>query len=159
MFSSRHTNTQKGLTYSGSAFIWNEPQNVSHQGLYMPWKVTGMVQSTSARAISDRSLALRMRRYPGLCEPGATTMVSSTPGHTVGITSLEHTSIEGDVYMGLLFIWLFGHTILKVELLCTPFYHHTWLFWYERWTFFLSSLREESHLPGTKLRWVHKCWI
>lgn len=48
-------------------------------GLYIPWKVTGMLHSTSARAISDRSLALRMRRYPGLWEPGATTMVSSTP--------------------------------------------------------------------------------
>lgn len=50
------------------------------QGLYIPWKVTGMVHSTSALAISVRSLALRMRRYPGLWEPGATTMVSRTPG-------------------------------------------------------------------------------
>lgn len=42
-----------------------------------------MVHSTSALAISDRSLALRMRRYPGLWEPGATTIVSSTPaGHS-----------------------------------------------------------------------------
>lgn len=39
-----------------------------------------MVHSTSALAISVRSLALRMRRYPGLWEPGATTMVSRTPG-------------------------------------------------------------------------------
>lgn len=51
-----------------------------HQGLYIPWKVTGMLHSTSALAISVRSLALRIRRYPGLWEPGATTMVSSTPG-------------------------------------------------------------------------------
>lgn len=48
-------------------------------GLYMPWKVTGDMTSTSARAISDRSLALRIRQYVGLWAPGHTTMVSRTP--------------------------------------------------------------------------------
>ncbi len=51
----------------------------SFYGLYMPWKVTGDMMSTSALAISDRSLAFKIRQYVGLWAPGATTIVIKTP--------------------------------------------------------------------------------
>ena len=50
--------------------------------LYIPWKVTGIGQSTSALAISDMSLALRISMYPDFWAPGDTTTVNRTPvGH------------------------------------------------------------------------------
>lgn len=63
-----------------------------------------MLQSTSALAISDRSLALRMRRYAGLWEPGAATMVNSTPvGHDarLSLDNFYHgrRRNESNVYM------------------------------------------------------------
>lgn len=46
----------------------------------MPWRVTGMMTSTSARAISVRSAALSMRRNAGFWEtPGFTTILRRTP--------------------------------------------------------------------------------
>lgn len=46
----------------------------------MPWRVTGIMTSTSARAISVRSVALSMRRNAGLwVTPGFTTILRRTP--------------------------------------------------------------------------------
>lgn len=51
-----------------------------HDLLNSPWKVTGILVSTSALATSLKSLAFRIRRYAGFCPaPGLTTTLRTTP--------------------------------------------------------------------------------
>lgn len=88
-----------------------------HQGLYIPWKVTGMSHSTSALAISDRSLALRISMYAGLWEPGAATMVNSTP---VGPAQDYHKRIS-IVDSGLDFNMLCFYWCWRTIILIDPF--------------------------------------
>lgn len=87
------------------------------QGLYIPWKVTGMMTSTAARAISVRSLASRMRRKAGRWpSPGFTTMLRSTPEGTVTGKGLFHTRWPDE----LLLVWPAGTLHVKTNALHIP---------------------------------------
>lgn len=94
-------------------------------GLYMPWKVTGDMMSTSARAISDRSLALRIRQYVGLWAPGHTTMVSSTP--VQHFTTLTTTSLRLKHCFSPVILLLTQHTTRHMQISSVCSFIHSFL--------------------------------
>lgn len=64
---------------------------VSGQGLYRPWRVTGMMVLTSALASSVSLVASSTSRKPGLSAPGFTTTLNSTPAAQTGSACVYET--------------------------------------------------------------------